>query len=103
MDAPITFYWMGIIWYVRSKVTVWSNVSTPALKAVGADTAATSNAGAIFWHDKFVRKAKGKVKVFLNIDDAELYGSKLSALTRYGAIGARKDCKGIINLVESAA
>ena len=100
--APTTFYWLGINWYVRGKVTMWSNATTPLLKAVGADTATTSNAGAIFWHKDYVRKAKGNTKTFLNIDVATAYGSELSALARYGAFGARKDGKGIVNLVESA-
>jgi len=101
VDAPTAFRWLGIDWYVRSKANVFTkSTTTKLLKATGADTAATDCAAAIFWHKNFVRKANGAVKVFLNIDDAELYGSKLSALARYGAIGARNDNKGIVNLVE---
>jgi hypothetical protein len=102
-DAPVSFRWLGMTWYVRSKVNVFTNAATPVLKAVGAASAATDNAAALFWHKDMVRKAKGGVKVFLNLADAELYGDKMSALVRYGSIGARKDCKGIVNLVEAAA
>lgn len=102
VDAPETFYWLGINWFVRSKVNVFSNAATPVLAAVGADTATTSNAGAIFWHKDFVRAAKGGVKTFLKLGDPELYGDALSAACRAGAIGARNDNKGIINLVEAA-
>lgn len=100
--APRSFYWLGITWYVRSFVTMFSNAATPVLKDVGADTATTSNAGAIFWHKDHVRKANGAVKTFLNLNQAEEYGDIMSALLRYGAFGARKDGKGIVNLVESA-
>jgi hypothetical protein len=102
VDAPQSFTWLGMKFYVRSKVNAFTNAATPVLKAVGAASAATDNAGAIFWHKDMVRVAKGAVKVFLNLDDAELYGDKMSALVRFGAIAARKDNKGIVNLVESA-
>lgn len=100
--APITFNWLGITWYARSKANVFTkSTTTKTLKAVGADTAASDCDAGVFWHQDFVRKAKGGVKVFLNLGDAELYGDKLSALVRYGAIGARNDNKGIVNLVET--
>ncbi len=102
VDAPETFRWLGMTFFVRSKVNVFTNAATPVLKAVGANSAATDNAGAIFWHKDMVRVAKGAVKVFLNLDDAELYGDKMSALVRFGAIAARKDNRGVVNLVESA-
>ena len=103
VDAPVTFRWMGIDWYVRSKVNLFAKTTTAAgaLAAAGADTSAALCAGGVFWQKDFVRKAHGSTKVFLNVDDAELYGSKMSALVRYGAIGARTDCKGIVNLVET--
>ncbi len=103
VDAPDSFNWMGISWYVRSKVAAFTNASTPVLKAVGASSAATDNGAALFWHKDFVRKAEGAIKTFLNLDDAELYGSKLSVLARYGAIGRRSDNKGIVTLIESAS
>lgn len=96
-NAPDSFNWLGMRWYVRNGVLGYDNV-TPAFTA--HDDASAVTGGAIFWHRDFVRKAKGSVKTFLNVDDAELYGSKLSALVRYGAFGARNDCKGIVNLYE---
>lgn len=93
---------LGITFYVRSRVNVYTTGGT--LREYGSETtAATDCAGAIFWQRDKVRKAKGASKVFVNVDDAELYGSKMSALTRFGGIAARKDKKGVYALVEDNA
>ena len=106
-NAPLTFRWLGIDWYVRSFVASFSkhdpDAGTPvngSLKAWNAASAASDCGVGLFWHKDFVRKAKGGVEVFLNLRDASLQGDKLSALARYGAIGARDDNKGIVTLVE---
>lgn len=99
--APTSFSWLGFTWYVRSFVTAWTNAGTPLLQDTDTASAVTDCAGALFYHKDAVRAAKGDVKVFLNIDMANLYGSQMSAEVRYGAIGARKDGAGIVNLVES--
>lgn len=99
---PETFTFMGVTWYVRSDANVFSNAGTPALKAKDANTAATDNNGAIIWHRDFVRKAKGGVEFFLKEKDPNMYGDVMSSLVRAGSIGARKDGKGIVNLVETA-
>lgn len=91
---------LGINFYVRSKVNIFTTGGT--IRPFGsATTAVTDCAGAIFWQKDMVRHATGKSKVFLNIDDAELYGSKMSAITRAGGLAARNDGKGVINLVEA--
>ena len=99
--APLSFSWLGMQWYVRSFVTAWTYVADSVLKTPTADSVATDCAGALFYHKDFVRAAKGDVKVFLNLDMANLYGSQMSALARYGAIGSRSNSKGIVNLVET--
>lgn len=100
--APLSFGWLGMTWYVRSFVTRWDKTATPyGLDDPTEDTVATDCAGGIFYHKNFVRTAKGDVKVFLNTDMANLYGSQMSAVARYGAIGARVDGKGIVNLIET--
>lgn len=96
--APLTFGWLGMTWFVRSFVTAWATAGT--LKDPTAASVATDRAGAVFYHKDFVRAAKGDVKVFLNLDMANLYGSQMSALARYGAIGSRSDSTGIVNLIE---
>jgi len=100
-DAGHTFTWLGIKWYVRSRSNVFDNVATPVIKAVGAAGAATDNGSALIWHPDFVRRAEGSAKIFMSIDDPEFYGSVFSAAVRYGAFGARADCKGVVNLIET--
>lgn len=91
---------MGIDFYVRSKVNIFTTGGV--IRPYGsATTAVTDCAGAIFWNKAFARFASGSSKVFLNVDDAELYGSKMSAVTRAGGLAARTDGKGVINMVET--
>jgi hypothetical protein len=93
---------LGVDWYVRSKVNIFTTGAT--IRAYGsATTAATDCAGALLWNKDFVRHAHGSSKVFLNVDDAELYGSKMSAVTRAGGLAARTDGKGVVNIVEDNA
>ena len=95
--------WMGFDWYVRSQTLRYKADGT--LLPFGTDEAEfadTDCAGALFWHEKKVRKAQGDTKVFLNIGDAELYGDKLSALQRFGAKQARKDGYGVVVLIEGS-
>ena len=96
-------YWMGFKWYIRERVNIFTNAATPVIKAIDAAGAATDNAAAIFWHKNLVRRAEGNNKAFLNLDDSVYQGDIVSALARGGASLARKDGKGIINLVEAAA
>jgi hypothetical protein len=91
---------LGFDFFVRSKVNIFTTGAT--IRPYGeATTAATDCAGAIFWQKDYVRHAEGTSKVFLNVDDAELYGSKMSAVTRAGGLAARKDGLGIVNMVEA--
>lgn len=93
-------YFLGFHFFVRSRVNIFTTGGT--IRPYGSETTAVTDcAGAIFWHKDFVRRAEGKNKVFLNIDDAELYGSKFSALVRAGGLAARTDGKGVVNLVEA--
>lgn len=101
-EQPETFYFMGINWFVRSSANVFDNSGTPALKLKTANTAATDNNGALIWHRDAVRRAEGGVKSFVDANNPLYYGDVLSALVRAGGIGARKDGKGIVNLVEAA-
>lgn len=99
---PETFFFMGVHWYVRSSANVFSNAGTPVLKAKTANTAATDNNGALIWTKDAVRRAEGGVKSFYEVDSPTYQGDLMSALVRAGGIGARKDGKGIVNLVEAA-
>lgn len=88
---------------LRPTVNVYDD--TPALKAVGAATATTDNLGAIAWHPSYVRRALGAIDVFTDSGDngrgkPEYYGSIMSALLMFGASVARKDGRGVVNLVQ---
>jgi len=89
---------LGFDIYVRSSVVVYSNAD--ALKAEGASAAATDQDAAVFYHPNFVRRAKGALKMFVNPDRAEYYGTLMSALQRFGAAPARNDNKGIAVIIE---
>ena len=84
---------------VRAHVTSHTT-STIAIKDPAAATAATDQAGGIAWHPGFVRRANGAIKTFLDIDNPAYYGSIFSAAVRFGALIARNDNKGIVQLIE---
>lgn len=92
----------GIDLYLRSDTVQYTNAATPALRAPGATALATANAGAIFWHSNFVRRAKGAIKIFAKEDDPEHYGSIFSAEVRAGGSKAYTNGRGIVTLVEAA-
>jgi len=90
---------MGIDFYVRSKVNIFT--AAGAIRPYGsATTDATDCAGALFWHKDHVRRAEGSSQVFLKLKDPEFYGDVFSALVRAGGTAARLDGKGVINMVE---
>lgn len=76
------------------------------LKAVDAATATTDNLACLAWHPAYVRRALGAIDVFADSGDngrgkPEYFGSVLSALMMFGASVARKDNKGVVNLVQA--
>lgn len=95
--------WVGRIFgydvVMRSRVNVY-DVSYD-IKDTEAATAATDVSGALLYHRDSVRRANGEVKVFLNIERPEYYGTIMSAATRFGAKEARNDGKGIVSIVET--
>ena len=95
--------WVGLIFgfnvVMRSLVTAYD--SSYDIKDTETATATTDVAGAIMYHRDSVRRANGEVKVFLNVERPEYYGSIISAATRFGAKEARNDGKGIVTIVET--
>lgn len=89
---------LGFDIYVRSRVVVFDG--SQVIKAEGAAAAATDQDTAVFYHPSFVRRAKGAVKVYVNPDKAEYYGTIFSTMVRFGALAARNDGKGIVTLTE---
>ena len=72
-----------------------------AIKDPAAATAVTDIAGAIAWHPSFVRRANGAIKTFLNIDDPAYFGSIFSTAVRFGALIARNDNVGLVQIIET--
>ena len=91
---------LGINFYVRSSANRFSQ-GAGTVREAGDTLADTDCAGALFWSKNFVRKAEGTIKVFFDSDVPEAYGDVYSCLVRAGASKARKDNKGIYNLVEA--
>ena len=90
---------MGFDIYVRSSTVVLAVGDT--LKAEGAALAVTDQAAAVFWSPDYVRRAKGAVKVYIDEDKPEYYGSIFSTLVRAGGVPSRNDNKGIYLLYET--
>ena len=87
----------------KKNLLTYSNAATPVKRTPDATTGATTaNSAAIFWHKDFVRRAKGAVKVFADIDEAAYYGSIFSSLARTGGRIDRSDETGVGVIVESA-
>ena len=93
---------LRINFFVRSKITRFSNATTPVLKALSSSDANADNAGAIFWHPKYVSLAKGSVKTLYEQGQPKIGGDEISSIARCGALYRRKDGKGVVNLVEAA-
>lgn len=89
---------LGFDIYIRSSVTVLDD--SDDLKAEGAAAAATDQDAALFYSPEYVRRAKGAVKVYIDEDKPEYYGSVFSTMVRFGAAPARNDNKGVYVLFE---
>ena len=89
---------LGFDIFIRSRVIILD--AADAVKAEGAAPVATDQDGSLFFHNKFVRRAKGAIKIFLDIDKPEFYGSIFSGLMRFGAVKTRNDDKGVIVMFE---
>ena len=90
---------LGINFFVRSSANRFT-AGAGAVREAGGTLADTDCAGALFWSKSFVRKAEGTIKVFFKSEDPEVYGDIYSCLVRAGASKARKDNRGIYNLIE---
>lgn len=97
--------WVGKIFgfdvIMRSKVVVCDATGDPVDNTTAA--AATDTSAAIMWHPSFVRTAIGSIKVFLETDKPEWYGSLISTAVRFGSLRARNDAAGIVILREDTS
>ncbi len=98
---------MGFTIFTRSSTVMYTNASTPVLKAVGAAVGATDNEASMFWHPSYVRKAvgtdtNGGIEVFEQAGSPDHYGDIFSALVRGGGIPRYTDKRGIVSVVAAA-
>jgi len=92
----------GIKIFKRSSSISYSNAATPALRAPDAAALTTANAGVLMWHERFVRRALGSVKVYANEDEAAYYGSVFSAMALAGGRKRYNDQSGVVAIIEAA-
>lgn len=76
---------------------------TNAAIAPGATVPTTAERFCLAYHPLFVRRAKGEIKVFENIDDATMFGSVFSSLLRFGAAHRYTDKRGVVALTQVTA
>jgi hypothetical protein len=53
-------------------------------------------------HEKYVRKAKGAIKVYEELDSPTMYGDVFSAQVFHGASKSRTNGEGIVNIIQTA-
>lgn len=91
----------GFDWYVRSSAILLNSSDT--LKSDGAAEAADDQNAAVFYSPYMVRAALGSIKVYLDVDKPEYYGTIMSTMVRFGGVARRNDKKGIVILFEDNA
>lgn len=89
--------------YRRSvkNLLTFDNATTPAPRTPTSTTSTAANAAALCWHKDWVKRAKGGVKVYENVDDATYQGSIMSARVRAGGRKAANDGTGVVAIVET--
>ena len=90
--------------YTRGKKNVlrYTNAGTPVRILPSTAGAATDNAAALCWHEDFLARAKGAVKIYSDIDAPGYYGSVFSAMARIGGNKVYTDETGVVSIVEAA-
>lgn len=92
---------LGFTVYKRSRTVFYDDAG--ALKAYGDAAAATDKDSILAWHEDFVRRAEGNVKVYSDVDKPTYLGSIYNAAVRSGGTFGRKDGKGVYTLVQAEA
>jgi hypothetical protein len=95
---------LGFEIFKRGKLNVlsYTNAATPVKRTPDAATLVSANAAALFWHPDFVRRAKGEIKVYTDLDNPGYYGSIFSAMARMGGRQRYTDGRGVVAVVEAA-
>lgn len=86
--------------YLRAQALVYDNAATPApVTAPAAD----NNSAVLCWHERFTCRAKGSVKVFVQEDAPEYFGSIFSAEAKAGGTPHYTNKRGIVSIVQDVA
>lgn len=85
----------------KNNLLTYTNAGTPVVRQPDAATLTSVNVAALAWHNQFVSRAKGDVKVYENIDDATYYGSVFSAMVRSGGRKQYLDETGVAAIIEA--
>lgn len=89
---------LGFTVYKRSRAAVYNDSFT--IKTVGATAATTDRDSILAWHESFVRRAEGNVKVYSDENSPEYLGSIYNAAVRSGGMIGRLDERGVFSLVQ---
>ncbi len=88
---------LGFETYVTEELGFYG-VGTNVAIAPGATIPVTAERFCLAYNPLFVRRAKGAIKVFENIDDATMFGSVFSSLVRFGVAHRWTDKRGVVAL-----
>ena len=89
---------LGFTVYKRSRALFYDG--SFLLKAFPNVPAATDRSGILAWHQSFVRRAEGNVKIYADTDKPDYLGSIYNAAVRGGGMIGRTDEKGVFALVQ---
>jgi hypothetical protein len=97
---------LGMNIIVRSSTQIYDNTGTPVRKVLDADgtitTAATGDNNSILvFHESYVRKALGEIKVYEEMDSPIYYGDIISSQVFHGASKSRTNGEGIVNIIQT--
>lgn len=97
---------LGMDIIIRSNVLAYDNTGTRVRKTLNADgtiaaPATTDTNSIMVVHEKYVRKAKGAIKVYEELDSPTMYGDVFSAQVFHGASKSRTNEEGIVNIIQA--
>jgi hypothetical protein len=85
----------------KKNILTFDNAANPVRRTPGAAALGNANAGLLAWHPDYVRRAKGAVQVFSDLQNPLYYGDVFSALARAGGKKWYDDQTGVAAIVES--
>jgi hypothetical protein len=84
----------------RGEVVLYTNASTPVLRASDAVPAVTDCGGAVCFSRFMTSQALGEIMVYINEGDAQKYGDVLSAEVNHGASFLRPNNVGRVSIAQ---